>query len=883
MSSAIDRSERPGRVGLLLVLAGLLVGAAVGLSFVANEQAQPLILGLLALLAMAGVFCLFALAIGAIQLSGQTGRDDITKAIVDASPEGAIVVEDGGRLIYANEAYLRISGGETFSNLRPVERVFVGSPEVSEAVYRLAQAANDGRGHVEEIRMAPPPQGETDRAFAWFRIAVRAVERPRLPATLWTVTDITHERERQENVFQELQHAIDYLDHAPAGFLSIDPAGSIVYMNATLASWLGYDLATVGSGGLRLPEIAPSADVLTATEGLPGEVRTDRFDLDLRRRNGQPLPARLYHRVAFGQDGKPGPSRTFVLNRSAGAESDEPQRAAEVRLARFLNNSPIAIATLDRTGRIARANASFARLFGGTPRQAVPDGRGELGTEPTMWEALVDRDRAALEAALLKAADGTVEVQPIEVALAGPGNRSARVWLSPAGGDTSTATEPADAASQADRERVILYALDTTAQRQLEQQIAQTQKMDTVGQLAGGIAHDFNNVLQAIIGYSDLLLASHRPTDPAFQDIMQIKQNANRAASLVRQLLAFSRRQTLRPEVMNVGEALSDLTLLLKRLLGERVDLDLKHGRDIWPIKADVNQFEQVIVNLAVNARDAMPNGGRLLIRTANILQGLENGEPQSGAPAGDHVLIEVLDTGEGIPSDVMEKIFEPFFTTKDIGKGTGLGLSTVFGIIKQSGGTIDVQSTVGKGTAFRIYLPRHEPAAEPISDTIPPPAAGQSSAEIAVNRLKGTPELERPAGSDRSAPRKPSPDHTGQGVILLVEDEDPVRAVNSRALSARGYTVLEAASGLDALALISDADQPIDLVVSDVVMPEMDGPTLLRELRKHRPDLKVIFVSGYAEDAFRKNLPDGEDFNFLPKPFSLKQLVETVKQTIAR
>lgn len=874
VSGAIDRSERPGRVGLLLVLAGLLVGAAVGLSFVANEQAQPLILGLLALLAMAGVFCLFALAIGAIQLAGQTGRDDITKFIVDASPEGAVVVEEGGRLIYANESYLRISGGETFSNLRPVERVFVGSPEVSEAVYRLAQASHDGRGHVEEIRMAPPPQGSGERGFAWFRIAVRPVERPRLPATLWTVTDITHERERQENVFQELQHAIDYLDHAPAGFLSIDPDGSIVYMNATLASWLGYDLATVGSGGLRLPEIAPSADVLTATEGLPGEVRTDRFDLDLRRRNGQPLPARLYHRIAFGQDGKPGPSRTFVLNRSAGAESDEPQRAAEVRLARFLNNSPIAIATLDRTGRIARANASFARLFGGTPRQAVPDGRGELGTEPTMWEAVLDRDRPSLDAALGKAADGTVEVQPIEVALAGPGNRSARVWLSPAGGDTTAQTESGQA--QADRERVILYALDTTAQRQLEQQIAQTQKMDTVGQLAGGIAHDFNNVLQAIIGYSDLLLASHRPTDPAFQDIMQIKQNANRAASLVRQLLAFSRRQTLRPEVMNVGEALADLTLLLKRLLGERVDLDLKHGRDIWPIKADVNQFEQVIVNLAVNARDAMPEGGRLLIRTANILQGLENGESRPGAPAGDHVLIEVLDTGQGIPPDVMEKIFEPFFTTKEIGKGTGLGLSTVFGIIKQSGGTIDVQSTVGKGTAFRIYLPRHEPAAEPIPEIAPPAPAGQGSAAIAASRLKATPELEKPSA------RKPAADHTGQGVILLVEDEDPVRAVNSRALSARGYTVLEAASGIDALRMIADSDQPIDLVVSDVVMPEMDGPTLLRELRQHRPALKVIFVSGYAEDAFRKNLPEGEDFNFLPKPFSLKQLVETVKETIA-
>ncbi|MCJ2083294.1 cell cycle histidine kinase CckA [Methylobacterium sp. J-090] len=870
--NAIDRSERPGRVGLLLVLAGLLVGAAVGLSFVANEQAQPLILGLLALLAMAGVFCLFALAIGALQLAGQTGRDDITKAIVDASPEGTIVVEEGGRLIYANEAYLRIAGGETFANLRPVERVFVGSPEVSEAVYRLAQAAREGLGHGEEIRMAPPPDGAGDRAFAWYRIAVRPIDRPRRSAALWSVSDITHERERQENVFQELQHAIDYLDHAPAGFLSIDPAGSVVYMNATLAAWLGYDLATVGSGGLRLPEIAPGADVLTATGGLPGEVRTDRFDLDLRRRNGHPLPARLYHRVAFGQDGRPGPSRTIVLNRSAGAETDEPQRAAEVRLARFLNNSPIAIATVDHGGHIARANASFARLFGGTPRQAMPDGQGSLEAEPTVCDALVERDRAALETALAKAAEGLAAIEPIEVMLTGPGNRSARVWLSPAG--VEGAAEGGRPDESGDRERVILYALDTTAQRQLEQQVAQAQKMDTVGQLAGGIAHDFNNVLQAIIGYSDLLLASHRPTDPAFQDIMQIKQNANRAASLVRQLLAFSRRQTLRPEVMSVGEALSDLTLLLKRLLGERVDLDLKHGREIWPIKADVNQFEQVIVNLAVNARDAMPEGGRLLIRTANVVHDATPAEARLGMPAGDHVLIEVIDTGQGIPPDVMEKIFEPFFTTKEIGKGTGLGLSTVFGIVKQSGGTIDVRSTVGEGTTFRIYFPRHEPAAEP--EPVPLPAAS-TTGEIAAHRLKGTPELAAPS------PRKPAPDHTGQGVILLVEDEDPVRAVNSRALSARGYTVLEAASGLDALKIIEDKTQVIDLVVSDVVMPEMDGPTLLRELRKHHPDLKVIFVSGYAEDAFRKNLPDGEDFNFLPKPFSLKQLVETVKETIAR
>ncbi|MBE7198262.1 MAG: PAS domain-containing protein, partial [Parafilimonas terrae] len=820
LNGSIDRSEQPGRVGLLLMLAALLVGAAIGLSFVANEQAQALIVWLLALLAMAGVFFLFAMAIGAIQLSGGSARDDITRGIVDGAPDGALVVEDGGRLIYANATYMRLAGGDSFANLAPVERIFIGSPEVSEAVYRLSQAARDGRPHTEEMRMSPPLGQATDEAagerdFGWYRVAVRPLTRTRRPASLWTVTDVTAERERQENVFQELQHAIDYLDHAPAGFLSINPAGTIVYMNATLAAWLGYDLASVGSGGLHLAEIAPSADVLIRTAGLPGEVRTDRFDLDLRRRNGHTVPVRLYHRVAFGKDGKPGASRTFVINRSAGADADEPQRAAEVRLARFLNNSPIAIATLDRTGRIARANASFTRLFGTVPRPsdtAELEGEGGTRAEPTLADSVMDR--TALETGLARAASGITEAEPIEVQLQGPGGRSARLWLSPADGGAEG--EQADEA-----ERVILYALDTTAQRQLEQQVAQAQKMNAVGQLAGGIAHDFNNVLQAIIGYSDLLLASHRPSDPAFQDIMQIKQNANRAAGLVRQLLAFSRRQTLRPEVMDVGESLSELTLLLKRLLGERVTLELKHGRELWPVKADVNQFEQVIVNLAVNARDAMPEGGKLTIHTENVVDpgARAASEGRGGAPAGDHVLIEVRDNGQGIPPELMEKIFEPFFTTKEIGKGTGLGLSTVFGIVKQSGGTIDVQSVVGEGTAFKIYLPRHIPVPEaPVIEHM----AGEPTTAA------GGPKAVEAKAEAKPAPRRPATDHTGQGVILLVEDEDPVRAVNSRALSARGYTVLEAASGLEALAIVQEGEHAIDLVVSDVVMPEMDGPSLL-------------------------------------------------------
>jgi two-component system, cell cycle sensor histidine kinase and response regulator CckA len=833
--SAIDRSDRHGHIGWVLLLAGVLVGATLSLRFLGMEQTQPLILGLLAFFAMAGVFFLFAMAIGVVQFSGQTARNDITKLMADTSGDGLVVIEDDGRITYANESYLSFAGLQG-GEVRPVERLFMGAPEVSEAIYRLAQATREHRTGTEEIRLSPSLNGAQE--FGWYRVRVRPVPRPNgRQAALWTICEVTHERERQENVFQELQHAIDYLDHAPAGFLSVDPEGSIIYLNATLASWLDYDLAQVGSGGLSLTDIVPRdvVSLMASFSGEPGSVRTETFDLDLRRRNGQFLPVRLYHRIAFGQDGRMGASRTLVLNRSAGGEVDEGQRAAEVRFARFFNNTPIAIATVNQAGRIVHANAPFSKLFGTLART------GEGGANGA---SILDtfRERGPIEAALKAAAENKGDIPPLELQTAGENGGSVRVWVTPVG-DTG-----------AEGETAILYALDTTDFRKVEEQLAQSQKMNAVGQLAGGVAHDFNNVLQAIIGYSDLLLANHRPTDPSFQDIMQIKQNANRAASLVRQLLAFSRRQTLRPEVLNLNDRLYDLSMLLKRLLGERVELDLSHGRDLWFVKADVNQFEQVVVNLAVNARDAMPNGGKLAIRTANVSATEAARLNVSAMPPADYVVVEVSDTGSGMTAEVLEKIFEPFFTTKEVGKGTGLGLSTVFGIVKQSGGYIDVNSKPGEGTTFSIYLPRHIPDVQEVPE--------ETKADV---------------------PKKPAADMTGQGTILLVEDEDPVRAVNARALSARGYTVLEAESGIAALEIIQQRGAPVDLVVSDVVMPEMDGPTLLGELRKLYPDLKVIFVSGYAEEAFRKNLPEGEDFNFLPKPFSLRQLVETVKQVIGQ
>ena len=839
---AIDRSSQAGSrgsIGMVLLVAVALVGAAVGLLLVGRGTSGPYILALLAVLAMIGVFALFALAAGILRMPGAEAGNPMLKQVVDDAVDGLLVTDAHGRVIYANATYRDLTDAADEADIRPVERVFIGDPDVSEAVYRLIKAAREGRRAQEEVRVT----GLKGRPASWLRLRVRPLDGREAGRTLWAVTDVTRDRERQENIFQELQHAIDYLDHAPAGFFSVDGSGGIGYLNATLAAWLDYDLAQVGSGGLKLSDIVPGngAALITTLTASPGEVKTEVLDLDFKTRGGRSLPVRLYHKVAFGADGLPGASRTLVLNRAKG-EAADPQRAAEVRFMRFFQSTPMAIATVDKTGRIARSNALFARLFQGTLKD---------NEVRSIFAAVAERDRAALEAAIRQAADGQGDVASVDAALVGNGERWGRFYVS--------AVEDAER----DAEAAIVYVLETTGQRTLENQINQRARMESIGQLAGGIAHDFNNVLSAIMMATDFLLNAHKPTDPSFQDIMQIKQNANRAASLVRQLLAFSRRQTLRPQLLDLGEVLTELTMLLRRLIGEKVVLEVKHGRDLWPVKADVSQFEQVIVNLAVNARDAMPDGGKLSVRTANVDAAEAAAYHYKGMPAADYVLVEVGDSGTGIAPELLDKIFEPFFSTKDVGKGTGLGLSTVYGIVKQTGGFVYPESEIGKGTTFRIFLPRHVPGVE----------------EPAAPVLEAPGIAEVLAAAEPS--QKPAADLTGQGVILLVEDEEGLRGLNARGLRSRGYTVLEAGNGVEAIEALEKHGAPVDLVVSDVVMPEMDGPTLLKELRKTNPELKIVFVSGYAEDAFEKNLPPGGQFAFLPKPFTLKQLVEAVKETM--
>ncbi|KIC42790.1 histidine kinase [Ruegeria sp. ANG-R] len=400
-------------------------------------------------------------------------------------------------------------------------------------------------------------------------------------------------------------------------------------------------------------------------------------------------------------------------------------------------------------------------------------------------------------------------------------------------------------------DQVYLIAVlnDATELKTLEAQFVQGQKMQAVGQLAGGVAHDFNNLLTAISGHCDLLLLRHDQNDPNYGDLVQINQNANRAAALVSQLLAFSRKQTLRPEVLDLRDTISDLIHLLNRLVGEKVRLTLSHDPVLKPVRADKRQLEQVLMNLVVNARDAMPEGGEIRIETEVLTLDQPVSRDRATVQPGEYVTVKVIDSGVGIPADKLQKVFEPFYTTKRTGEGTGLGLSTVYGIIKQTGGFIFVDSIQNKGTEFTVLLPV---------------SAGIQTPQPAVPEAPGE---QRP--------------HQGEGVVLLVEDEAPVRAFATRALRLKGYTVLEAESAEDALKLLDDPNLSVDVFVTDVVMPGMDGPTWVRQAMKERSDVRVVFMSGYTEGAFGEAGPEIENSTFLPKPFSLTQLTEAVFQQL--
>ncbi|MGO4564688.1 cell cycle histidine kinase CckA [Rhizobium sp. 2YAF20] len=853
----VDRGVRSGTVLRIILLALVLIAAAAAFVIFKNSLDNEMVLGALGILAMVGIFFLVSSVIGFVEVMPQTQSDSLARSFLNSHPDGTLITDEKGRIVYANAAYGDLTGAKKTTDVQSLETLLSRNRESNEALYRLSNGLREGKEGREEFRLLKPlgPIGSSGSGAHWYRLKARVLpdEKGGKALHVWQITDITSERDDQERFFKELQNAIDYLDHAPAGFFSAGRKGEIFYLNATLAEWLGLDLTKFSPGSIAIGDLVAGEGLalIQSVQAEPGFKKTVTLDLDLKRANGQSLPVRLVHSVTSMRDGAPGESRTIVLGRQKDDDSDQSASVAAMRFTRFFNNTPMAIASVDGKGRILRTNAPFLKLFSNVVS------RDDIERGATLETIFSEGERPKLAQAFAAAKDRQGDIPSIDSRNPNDETRHFRFYI-------NAVIEQSD---EAPEEAAIVYAVEVTEQKALEAQMAQTQKMNAVGTLAGGIAHDFNNVLTAILLSSDHLLLQARPADPSFADLMEIKRNANRAAVLVRQLLAFSRKQTMRPTVLNLTDVIGDLRMLVERLLsGTRVKLDVEYGRDLWPVKTDLSQFEQVMINLCVNARDAMPDGGKLTLRTRNLQASEVPSFNYAYLPHEDMVLVEVSDTGTGIAPEIMDKIFEPFFTTKDVGKGTGLGLAMVYGIVKQSGGYIQPESEVGKGTTFRVFLPRHVIEIVPGMES---DAASGADAPPMGQSLAPLPPIEPTDLTGKSA------------VVLLVEDEEAVRRGGKRMLETRGYTVHEAGSGVEALEILEELEGKVDVVVSDVVMPEMDGPTLLRELRKIYPDMKFIFVSGYAEDAFARNLPADAKFGFLPKPFSLKQLAVAVREML--
>ncbi|NRB00882.1 MAG: response regulator, partial [Rhodobacteraceae bacterium] len=580
-----------------------------------------------------------------------------------------------------------------------------------------------------------------------------------------------------------------------------------------------------GADGISVPmmTVSKSGTVLFMNEALRRLIGGRETSLD-RIVNDLPLRPGGIHEIA-AIDG-PVECQMFEISSAAGRRELYMLPAPEARNVsdrEFLDVLPVAMLKIDETGRIVSGNAGARNLLGEqVGGQMLSDVLEGLGRSVAEWmaDAIQGHGLNRPEVVRARRADHETFVQ--------------------------TTLCRADAADDA-----ALFAVlqDATELKTLEAQFVQSQKMQAIGQLAGGVAHDFNNLLTAISGHCDLLLLAHDEGDPDYSDLVQIRQNANRAASLVGQLLAFSRKQNLTPQLIDMRDAMGELGHLLNRLVGEKVSLSVRHDPALKLIRADRRQLEQVILNLVVNSRDAMAEGGAITIETE--LQSFSEpfARQNAAVPAGQYVVITVADEGTGIPAEDLPKIFEPFFTTKRTGEGTGLGLSTAYGIVKQSGGFIFADSVEGQGTTFSLFFPAQE--ALPETETAPVDAAPRKALSI------------------------------GQGVVLLVEDEAPVRAFASRALRMRGYTVIEAESAEDALETLKDDDLKVDVFVTDVIMPGRDGPSWVREALETRPDARVVFVSGYAEDSIRNSGKKVPNSTFLPKPFTLADLTETVHRQL--
>lgn len=628
---------------------------------------------------------------------------------------------------------------------------------------------------------------------------------------LWQCTNISEEKEKDSKYKTRLKILELFLNHTENGLFSLDENGIILFCNDKFANWLNYSreqlegvslskllVKSRGQSPIKLTEIQGKSDFLSSTS----RIKSAFLEQDLISTEEGVISHSVVH-----------------IHTLFASHSD---------LKRVLEMAPLPIIFLDEKGSIQDANLLFRQKFWGdeTPLQGA-----------SFLDRVVDTQREEIKNIFNLYLEGKNDgTAPIEIYLNDPKESivSAYIVSMPVKNQTG----------------LFIQFQDITEQKRFESQLVQSQKMQAVGQLAGGIAHDFNNLLTAMIGFCDLMLQRQTPGDQSFTDVMQIKQNATRATNLVRQLLAFSRPQTLEPHALNITDTLAELSALLRRLLGANIDLKIKYARDLGLVLINKGHFDQVIMNVAVNARDAMVGKGTITLTTQNCEFKKSKRLGHVIIPAGTYVLLEIIDTGEGIKPEILDRIFDPFFSTKEVGEGTGLGLSTVYGIIKQAEGFVHVDSKVGEGTTFSIYLPHCTP-------------------EEALKAAR--PKEEKPQLQDL----------TGSSTIMLVEDEDAVRLFSARALRSKGYKVIEAINGEDALEYMSSTSEQVDLVISDVIMPNMDGPTFVNKMNELRENQKVLFISGYAEDVFYNRIKDEAQIRFLAKPFSLVELATRVKEIL--
>ena len=740
----------------------------------------------------------------------------ILTEVLEKSAEARIITGAANETVYSNDRFNKLVEGLGLPTLHAFTRLFEHTGKIEKTLQDLQGKAAPAGSATTEI------QTRIRGRATWFQVTCQFIIG--WPGYVhWRFDDITHRHMMESAIREEREKLRDFTDNAPVGFFTVDEDGKFRFANDTLLRLFGTDQHTL-VGKLKLHDFLVTP---------PAKGRAyDCFDeggfhqhgeLLMKGAGGRVFKAAITHSITKTDDGNI-ISRSIVYDLTTEQKMQQALRESEDRFERLFEEAPVGICMLNAEGFISDTNQTLAAMMK-LPANAI-------NGKPLLHFVAADT-QVRVEEWLKQLSRGTRMESFIEVPLKGSVDIIAQLY----------------ARKFKSGDNFVLHFIDLTEQKNLEKQFTQSQKMQAVGQLAGGIAHDFNNLLTAMIGFCDLLLLRHKPGDPSFADIMQIKQNANRAANLVRQLLAFSRQQTLQPRVLDMTDVLSELSHLLRRLIGANIELALSHGSELGLIKADQGQMDQVLINLVVNARDAMPQGGKVSIRTQNLsnTQGIKLSNDDT-LPSGDWVCITVDDTGTGIPADILPRIFEPFFSTKDVGAGTGLGLATVHGIIHQTGGFISVASVAGKGTTFTIYLPRHTETA--------------SDAKVEVVE-------EKQATSDL----------TGSARILLVEDEDAVRTFSARALSNKGYQVMDAPGGAAALKLLEDGKIVPEILVTDVMMPEMDGTTLAKQVKEKYPQVKIIFISGYAEDRFKEHL--GADVWFLPKPFTLKQLATKVKEVI--